>query len=262
MWFAVAVVGFCTRGDLAGVSSFIRCLGLGERYYCPLVEFFGSSAIRLDRLTVLWVALVVRTFPLLRRNGRVILVADGIKISKEGRKMPGVKLLHQESQSNSKAEYIMGHSIQAVSVLADTETHVMAVPLAARIHEGIVRSNRCTWTLLDKLTQLVHTLCLTTPYYLVADAYYASGHFAQSCLKTDNHLITRVRNNSVAFDKPLLKKRKTRGRPKLYGDKISLRSLFDDLSLFTTAASPVYGECGQQLGYLVRDLHTGDRRVA
>jgi len=98
LWFSVAVVGFCTRGDLAGVSSFIRCLGLGERYYDPLVGFFASKAIRLDQLTVLWVGFVMRIFPLLRLHGRILLVADGIKVSKEGRKMPGVKLLHQESQ--------------------------------------------------------------------------------------------------------------------------------------------------------------------
>ncbi len=141
-WFAVVVAGFCTRSDLAGVSSFIRCLGLGEQHYCSLVEFFGSKAIRLDSLTALWVERVARIFPLVRVHGRIILVADGIKVAKEGRKMPGVKSLHQESQSNSKPEYIMGHSIRAVSVLAGTESHTMAVPLAARIHEGIVQSNR------------------------------------------------------------------------------------------------------------------------
>lgn len=254
-WFAVAVVGFCTRGDLAGVSSFIRCLGLGEQYYCSLVEFFASNAIRLDRLTALWVALVARTFPLVRVRGRIILVADGIKVGKEGRKMPGVKSLHQESQSNSKSEYIMGHSIQAVSILAGTESHAVAVPLAARIHEGIVQSNRDTKTLLDKLTLLVQSLTIVVPYYLLADAYYASGPFALQCLATDNHLITRVRNNAVAFGKPNHKRTGKRGRPRMYGTKISLRSLFSDVSLFTTAASPVYGESRQELLYHVQDLH-------
>lgn len=255
LWFAVAIAGFCTRGDLAGVSSFIRCLGLGQRSYDPLVGFFGSKAIRLDRLTVLWTALVTRIFPLVRMHGRVLLVADGVKVPKEGRKMPGVKLLHQDSQSNSKAEFIMGHSVQAVSVLAGTESHAVAVPLAARIHEGIVRSNRCTQTLLDKLSHLMSALCMTVPYYLIADAYYASGSFALQCLTTNNHLITRVRNNAVAFEEPLQKSKRTRGRPKLYGAKILLRSLFDDLSVFTTAISQVYNdEQQQQIRYLVKDL--------
>ena len=31
--------------------------------------------------------------------------------------MPAVKMLHQQSASNSKPEYIMGHSFQAISLL-------------------------------------------------------------------------------------------------------------------------------------------------
>lgn len=255
LWFAVEVAGFCTQVDLIGVTSFIRGLGFHERYYNPLVEFFQSKGVNLDVLTTLWTSLVVRIFPLVRVNGRVVLVADGIKIPKEGRKMPGVKLLHQESQSNSKAEYIMGHSVQAVSILAGTESHAVAVPLAARIHEGIVLSNRCTKTLLDKLVMLVASLSLSVPYYLVADAYYASGAFARSLLDSGNHLVTRVRNNAVAFNLPTQKTgKKGKGRPRVYGKKIKLRSLFRDFSNFTITVSPVYGEQKVMLSYYTLDL--------
>jgi hypothetical protein len=34
-----------------------------------------------------------------------------------GKKMPGVKLLHQQSESNTKPEYIMGHSLQAIGLV-------------------------------------------------------------------------------------------------------------------------------------------------
>jgi hypothetical protein len=50
-------------------------------------------------------------------TGRLVLVGDGIKIPKRGKKMPAVKLLHQQSESNTKPEYIMGHSLQAVGLL-------------------------------------------------------------------------------------------------------------------------------------------------
>src|ERR1700751_6028536 len=52
--------------------------------------------------------------------------------------MPGVKLLHQQSDSNTKPEYIMRHSMQAVSMLVRAAKSVFAVPLAVRIH-GICR---------------------------------------------------------------------------------------------------------------------------
>jgi hypothetical protein len=90
---------------------------------------------------------------------RLVCLADGIKAPKEGRKMPAVKLLHQQSASNSKPEYIMGHSFQAVSLPARGEAgHVAAVPLVSRIHEGLVWSNRDTRTLLDKLALLLFSL--------------------------------------------------------------------------------------------------------
>ena len=59
LWFTVAVIGFCTRSDLAGVTSIIRCMCLHERCYISLLGFFGSNAIRLDQLTVLWVKVVL-----------------------------------------------------------------------------------------------------------------------------------------------------------------------------------------------------------
>ena len=142
-WFATAVAGFTVRTELLGVTSFVRALNLNARYYNPLVDYFHSSAVKLDRLTALWTQLVLRLFPQkLRVNGRCVVVGDGIKIPKCGRKMPAVKLLQQQSEANTKPEYIMGHSLQAVSLLVQAASSVFAVPLAARIHEGVVWSNR------------------------------------------------------------------------------------------------------------------------
>jgi hypothetical protein len=46
------------------------------------------------------------------QQGYRIFIADGLKVPKEGKKMPAVKALHQESQDNSKPAFIMGHSFQ------------------------------------------------------------------------------------------------------------------------------------------------------
>lgn len=254
-WFCVVVAGFCIRGDISGVTSFVRSMGLDEKCYYNLIDFFHSNAIKLERLTQLWTELVIRKAPLITVNSRIILLADGINNSKEGKQMPGVKMLHQSSQSNSKAKFIMGHSIQEIVVLAGTISHVVSIPLAARIHGGIVTSNRWTRSLLDKIITLANSLKIQRPYYLVGDAYYASGAVALSLLKTNNHLITRVRRTAVAFKAPALQNVKpTRGRPKLYGDKILLHSIFDNLSSFTHAPSPVYGDTNIEIAYHACDM--------
>jgi hypothetical protein len=247
----------CLRPDLAGVTSLVRALGLSEASYFCLLHFFHSPAVRLDRLTQLWRQTVLRLFRrhLVRVNGRPVVVVDGLKRPKEGRKMPGVKSLHQESRCNAKASFIMGHSLQAVALLVQVVGVCLAVPVAARIHEGIVWSAADRRTLLDKLSALLLGLEWSGPVMVVADAYYAAGKFARSLLANDHHLVTRVRSNAVAYFPPRPpRSKKGRGRPPLYGDKTRLRDWFRYRQQFLRAPSPVYGESGITLRYYSQDL--------
>jgi DDE superfamily endonuclease len=188
-------------------------------------------------------------------TGRLVLVGDGIKIPKRGKKMPAVKLLHQQSESNTKPEYIMGHSLQAVGLLVHAAQRVFCVPLAVRIHEGLVWSNRDRRTLLDKMLGLLDILAITVPFYFVADAYYATGKIVSGLLKQGHHRVSRVKSNAVAYAPAQPNKgQKKRGRPKCYGKKIKLKSLLSDTRSMQQVASPVYGERNVTLRYCVRDL--------
>ncbi len=188
-------------------------------------------------------------------NDRILLVGDGIKIPKEGKKMPAVKGIHQESESNSKSSFIMGHSFQAVGILASgllTNT-VFAVPLISRIHEGTVFSNRDKGTLLDKMAVMTQSLEIKEKFYFIADAYYATGKIVKKLLEKGNHLISRVKSNAVAYY--LVTGKSTgRGRPKQYGEKIKLRKLLDNLDIMETAPSPIYGETNTKLRFRSVDL--------
>ena len=111
LWMCVCLAGFSIRKDLLGVTSIVRALGLEPACYDRLLDFFHSPALDLNQLTLAWCALVFRVHPgILRFNGRPVLVADGIKVAKAGRKMPGVTKLHPESDSNNKPVFIFGHS--------------------------------------------------------------------------------------------------------------------------------------------------------
>ena len=255
LWFATAVAGFTVRTELLGVTSIVRALKLDARFYNTLVDLFHSPAVKLDQLATLWAQVVLRLFPQpLRIKGRCVLVGDGIKIPKCGRKMPAVKLLHQQSESNTKPEYIMGHSIQAVSLLVQAAASVFAVPLAMRIHEGLVWSNRDRRTLLDKMLALLGIVAIAEPFYFVADAYYAARKIVTGLLEENNHLVTRVKSNAVAYTPHQQRGPRKRGRPRVYGRKVKLRSLLEDPKGFQQAESPVYGERQVIIQYRVRDL--------
>jgi len=256
LWMAVCLAGMTVRKDLCGVTSIVRALGLLPACYDRLLDFFHSSALNLDKLTCLWCDLVFRVHPgILRVNGRPVLVGDGIKVAKAGRKMPAVKKLHQQSDSNTKPTYIFGHSCQAIAVLTQALSSVFAVPLACRIHEGVVFSNRDKRTLLDKMILLIHALGIQEPFYFVADAYYASGDIVRGLLANGNHLVTRVKRNSVAYYPAMQPETpRHRGRPRKYGKKIKVASLLKNADRLQETASCVYGEEDVTIRFRTADL--------
>ena len=160
LWMVLILAGLSTRPERAGITSFVRILDLRERAYRRLLHLFHSSALSLNRLTELWTQLVLKLFTPVMVGEYLVCLADGIKVGKEGKKMPAVRKLYQSGGSNSKPPYIMGHSFQAVSLLVRGRLgSVAAVPLTTRIHEGLIFSNRDQRSLLDKM---VGSCCCVT----------------------------------------------------------------------------------------------------
>ena len=253
LWLAATLAAMCVRRDLGGVTSFVRILGLKPACYGCLLDFFHSPALCVDTLARTWVRVVLKVHPGVQRvNGRLVLLADGLKKSKAGRKMPAVRSLHQASESNTKPAYIIGHSCQALALLVQAGKRFQALPLTARIHEGLVFSNRDKRTLLDKLLVLLASLQLPEPVLLVADAYYACGKIISGLLERDGHLISRMKKNACAYALPKPPARPRRGRPMRYGSKIRLRDLFS--GPLRSMPSPVYGERNVTLKYACQDL--------
>ena len=143
------------------------------------------------------------------------------------------------------------------AVLTQALSSVFALPLACRIHEGAVFSNRDHRTLLDKMILLIDSLGINEPFYFVADAYYATGNIVRGLLAHGNHLVTRVKSNSVAFfpATPLPPNRpRPKGRPAKYGKKIQVAALLQQTVKLQQAPSPVYGEKGVVLKFRTADL--------
>jgi len=257
LWFALGLVGLTIRPDLRGVTSLIRALGLKEGFYDRLLDLFHSTAVHLDSLAALGCRLLLTILPAAlvpKFKNRIVLIGDGIKVAKTGRKMPAVKKLHQESANNTKPEFIYGHSCQALALLVGCAQSFFALPITCRIHEGIVFSNRQAKSLLDKMVDRVRSLTIPLPFYLALDAYYASKGIVHGLLHSGNHLITQVRKNAVAYWPAPPNPEKRRGRKRKYGAKVKLKTLFQDLSSFLEAPSPAYGETQVTIRYRTLDL--------
>lgn len=241
-WLCVVIVGFCCRRDLAGVTSFIRAAWMKPSKYRRLLHLFHSNAVKLPQLVQVWLSLVLTLFEPLIIAGRLVCIADGLLVPKEGHKMPAVKSLHSDSQNNSKPTFFMGHSFQAVSLLVKTGSHLLSIPLFARIQEGLVWPDQAKSSLPSKLAALIHSVWRerSEKILLIVDAYFANRNCIEPLLKAEHHVVTRVRSTAVGYRSPVPSHSTRRGRAKVYGDRVQLREIFDSPDLFTSAQLRLY----------------------
>ncbi len=263
-WFVIVIVGFYVRADHDGLTSIIRWLSLTPSCYDSLVHFFHATSWSLDTLLAAWVTWVLTMCPLREFHGRKLLIGDGIKMAKEARKMPGVKALHQNSANNSKKASIFGHHFGVVGILMGTVQKLFCMPLQAEVHEG-VEGLRPSKGLNDKspptvVTRMARLLLATAENlgcscYAVLDAYFAVGPtfliLKERLTETGEqlvHLITRAKDNTVAFLEPQPGDKRFREC-----DKVKLMEVFDHPSCFTTTQVMLYGKL-TTISYCCLDL--------
>ena len=103
-WFVVITIGLMLRSDQLGVTSVIRDLAPAPGCYDSMLHFFRVSSWSLGDIRRRWFSAVRQYAPLYEEGNLRVLVSDGVKQSKEGRRMPGVKKLFQESENSAKPE--------------------------------------------------------------------------------------------------------------------------------------------------------------
>ena len=167
-WFVTIVIGMMVRKDDLGVTSLIRALGL-KPVYEALDRFFRSDAWKLQGLEQKWRSIVATAAPLERYKGAAVLPGDGIKVSKEGRRMPGVKRLHQESDNSGKAANIMGQMYGSVGVLAAAGGKTFCIPLACELHDGV--KEILSWEEGEKVRQSSHTVEMISLAHRMTDVF-------------------------------------------------------------------------------------------
>ena len=99
-WFVVIIFGLLIRCDHLGLTSIVRWLFLSPPCYDLILHFFRATSWQLDFLLAQWARVVFNHYPLIMIAGRALVRGDGIKVSKEARRMPAVKTLERVMNSN------------------------------------------------------------------------------------------------------------------------------------------------------------------
>jgi hypothetical protein len=263
--FCMVVLGFMGATEMIGVSSFCRFWGVGENIYHVFLHFFRVSTWSLPALVAHWTAFVVAQDVIIRTQGRVVLLGDHTYVPKDGRRMPGVLSLRQNSETQSKPSYFRGHCWGAIGVLIGSMAAPYCLPLFLVLHLGMIhigqvqesKTERSTETMGTRIVQMAIDFALrhNLPCVLVLDAFFpgrAVFKLAASVWSIDLQqplvaLIIRAKKNCVGYFKAEVSLDRGPGRPPKYGDKVKLMELFDHLHLFSEVKCCIYGKAEEIL---------------
>ncbi|MGH2412983.1 MAG: transposase [Microcystaceae cyanobacterium] len=241
-WFTLLLWGALLTSQAPAITSYLNAIGLSEGYYHRALHWFHSSAWSVDALCQCWGKWLATHPSGHRLNGQLVYVGDGIKVGKEGNKMPGVKRLHQESADVSKPEWIRGHYFGALGLLLGAGKAMFAVPIAVKLQDGIEAVESEKSTLVDKMAVLCVRL-MPSGSYAVLDAYFAAANLLSRFRQHQLHLISRVRCTTVGYAPfcPLPGKR-SRGRPRQWGTSVKLQELLTQVESFERQPLQLYGQ--------------------
>ncbi len=270
-WFVILVVGLMLRSDHLGVTSVIRDLALRPGCYETMIHFFRSSSWKLDSLVSRWYQAVLHSAPLYRESGRAVLVGDGVKQAKEGRFIPGVRKLFQESEDSSKPEYIFGHMFGGLGILAGSLSKWFCIPLRFNIQDGLQQTSEWAGSTASLSTHVVQ---------MVENGFHAAQTFGNSILLLDRYflsvpalkklaelncgsivrmeLVTKAKKSCCAYEKPAAR-RPGPGRPPKKGNTVKLQELFESRrGQFQEADVEIYGRI-EHARYFCTDLLWGQK---
>lgn len=254
-WFVTIIVGLMVRSDKLGTTSIIRDLSLNPKLYVAMNHFFRASSWELEAIVTKWFQTVKSFAPLYKVDGYTVLIGDGVKQAKEGRHMPGVKKLFQESENSSKPEYIFGHMFGGIGVLAGNDSKWFCIPLHINLQDGIqtIRSwkekggkpSTHVVQMIESAYNAARTfgksICLLDRYFLSVPALRQ----LEQCNQSGDgilHLVTKAKKSCNAYEQPGERK-PGRGRPSQKGKNVKLKELFSRRSTeFLETEIRMYGK--------------------
>jgi len=238
-WFLFIMLGLIVRWDHYGMSSIVRWLSLSPGYYWQIVHFFHSDAWELKGILLCWWNYCIHDGACLKIEERLVLIGDHTNQPKDGRKMPGMVTIHQDSETSSKPSYYRGHVWGFIALVMERAHKYFAVPLWGELNMKQRNNENCH----SMSTRIVYNAIeiaekMNCCIYMVLDAYFAVGPVFWVAINVYSvarkvplvHIITRAKKSVVAYQDPLPEDNSPgrRGRKKKYGKKLKLMELFKD----------------------------------
>ncbi len=245
-WMVITVLGFIVREDTLGVTSIIRALLLPSQCYTNLINFFHSEGWIYSKFYEVWWKTVLQKDIIQTYNDKLVILGDHTNVSKDGRQMPAVRAVKQDSETSSKPSFFRGHRWGFISLLIGNSEKEASIPLLGEIHQKVevvgVKENKLPITerivtMAQRFSNHVQqdTLLILDRFFSVKSVFNTAYENTTSFNVT---ILTLAKKSYVAYRKP---ERIQGQKKKIYGEKIILFNLFPTLTNLTEKVS-VYGK--------------------
>lgn len=244
-YFQVIISGLLLGQPKKAITKAVRLAGLEDHFWNVhrTVSQYRWDPYQLG-LTVL--GLVLRTLGLC---APLTFGLDSSLVSKYGQKIFGCGFHFNHARKPNQAQYIWGHDWIVMGLIwyAAVFEKWLCFPFLARLFvpekslpEGATYQSR-----VEIAADMVRRLkgYLKQPFILVADGAFAKRHLLRTCISEEVTLISRLQRNAVLYEAPKAGRKRTRGRPRKYGDRLPpLSTLAQRGKGFETYRLRLYGK--------------------
>lgn len=230
----IVVAGMLLAMGRRTASRWFQCAGVRDdwdRFY----ELLASVGRGTSSLMLPLVVRIVRRFDP-GPSGRWKLALDDSPTQRYGRHVEGANVHHNPTPGPAHQTWLYGHNWVCLAFLL---THplwgVLALPVLSMLYvrqEDVTKlqvrygkwkfqtKHALALELVRQVSRLVRALGSQAGWIIIMDGAYAAGKLLRALLKDGVQVISRLRRDAQLFDLPT--RRKGRGRPRIYGNRISL----------------------------------------
>ena len=170
-------------------------------------------------------------------NGRFVVAIDDSPTKRYGPHVEGAGVHHHPTPGPAEGEWLYGHNWVAIALLV---THpwwgTIALALRSLLYVREVDvpklNEKYGWEFRTKhalavelvlwFEGTIRSLDMTCEVWTVVDGAYAARPFLDPLVEKGIVVVSRLRKDAAVFDLPGARRPGQRGRPRIYGDKLSL----------------------------------------
>jgi hypothetical protein len=169
------------------------------------------SALQLNQRLI---ELILAAFP----RFEFYLLLDDFICPRSTDKAPHAKYHHEHSQKPNRPKYLWGQQWLGLSLCISWGRQHVALPILLRLHKSVGNSTKLSRGVM--LIKFVLPLLKKTgsTIRVLVDSWYMKAPFILPLLELDLDLIGQARKDTALFESPVPIDKKTRGRPRKYGD--------------------------------------------